>query len=329
MELSDATIKAAFEGTRKGSSSFSMQRNSRTFSFATMFIPGSFAVELQTLYKFCRLVDDIADELADKTLARELLLLVKRDLKRGSSSSSHIDDFIQMSRIRKINLRIAGELIDAVSAEIDGANVGDESHLLRYCYRVAGTVAVMICQLLSIDSFEARCFAIDMAIAMQLTNIARDVAEDFSNGRIYIPDSWSGHRSVVDALQGNSETDSGGQATDALARHVLHLLKLAGQFYRSSDRGIGSLPPSVRPGIMLAARCYEKIGLRIREQIESGSWNPRMRVSIGPAAKLLVLRDVLCQLAFTHRQFECDSHIHDARLHSSLIEMPNFELAFI
>ncbi len=319
MRIDDEVIARAFQNCH----SFSMQRHSRTFSFATALMPARTADALRKVYCFCRLVDDVADEMTDKNLAESILSQISLDLERKQSKVAEISAFLALAHENSIDLRIANELVNGVKSELGGIKISDEATLLQYCYKVAGTVAVMICQLLEIYSLEARCFAIDLAIAMQLTNIARDVHADVLQNRIYIPEAWISSQAVKESLASASNENN-----VLLARSVSALLALSEKYYRSSDQGICLLPPSARISILTSSRCYESIGVLIKRDIDSKSWDPKKRCIVPGRLKLQKLFGAAFALASNQTNILPSEVKHDASLHSYLHGLPYFDLAF-
>ena len=132
-------------------------------------MPKNILNKVINIYSFCRLQDDIVDEdftSFDKTEAEEL----KNTIKSYGVSDNLID-----------------ELIDGVKSDENFTRYKDNGELLRYCYKVAGVVGLMMIKALNIKDARAKYHAIDLGIAMQLTNIARDVMQDYKKNRIYIP----------------------------------------------------------------------------------------------------------------------------------------------
>jgi len=165
--------------------------------------------------------------------------------------------FLDVSDRRGIPVGVACELVEGVRRDLGEVRIADEGELLRYCYRVASTVGIMICHVMGVPRDGLR-FAVDLGVAMQLTNIARDVEEDAAAGRVYLPGTWIDAERVFAAAGGD------GGAARRVARSVGDLLDLADRYYRSADRGMHYLPRAARPGILAASRNYEAIGRVVR-----------------------------------------------------------------
>jgi phytoene synthase len=183
--------------------------------------------------------------------------------------------------------------------------------LVRYCYRVASTVGLMMCELLGVEHMdEARPFAIDLGIAMQLTNICRDVAEDYGEDRIYLPAELVDAGLVERAVAGHRP------ARDRTRDAVTELLRLAERYYRSADQGMAYLPGAARAAILVASRNYEAIGRRILQQGPE-AWSERAATSRWD--KVRNTARALAQLTFDPRYASVRGPRRHAReLHAAL-----------
>jgi phytoene synthase len=137
----------------------------------------------------------------------------------------------------------------------------DDDELLRYCYRVASTVGLMMCAVLGVREPSAFPHAVDLGVAMQLTNICRDVREDARMGRVYLPASRLEAAGLTpdDLLQDRVDRE-------ALARVVADLLHLADRYYASADAGMRWIPARARTAIVVASRVYRAIGVKLRRR---------------------------------------------------------------
>ena len=180
-------------------------------------------------------------------------------------------------------------LLDGMAQDLDPVRIPDEDALLLYCYRAAGVVGRMMSRIMGRDHAEALRRAVHLGIAMQLTNIARDVGEDAKRDRVYLPSAWL--------------AEAGGSAVDVLAarpsapvRRVTHrLLALAEAYYGSGIAGIGMLPSSCRPAILSAALLYRAIGRRVAARDGDGVTG-RARVSTTRKAALIAVAALRCAL---------------------------------
>jgi phytoene synthase len=234
-----------------------LARGSLSFSFAGWFLPEDRRVDAARLYSFCRHVDDLADEAPDPAAARsaldELAAQLRGERPRREMAAAMEDLFAR----RGVDRGAALCLIEAVASDLELVRVADDRQLLRYAYGVAGTVGLMMCGVLGVTDPVARRHAIDLGVAMQLTNICRDVAQDAGMDRVYLP---------ADRL---AAAGCGGSPAEVLAsreavqRVVTDVLGLAERYYTSADHGLRFIPARARLAICVAARVYRAIGLRL------------------------------------------------------------------
>ncbi|MEN1705084.1 MAG: phytoene/squalene synthase family protein [Planctomycetota bacterium] len=236
-----------------------LRRCGKTFYAASLMLPPSVRRELAVLYAFCRVVDDCGDLVGPGGVdhAHELLNEVERCLAGELDSSPIVSAFRELADRYAVPLEHARQLIAGVRSDLGEVRIRTEEELVRYAYRVASTVGLMMCRVLQVQH-EGDAFAIDLGIAMQLTNISRDVREDALNDRIYLPSEWVDHESVARAVTGDRD------AAIRVSGAVERALVLADRYYESADLGMGYLRGTVRPGIRAAAANYRAIGSVIR-----------------------------------------------------------------
>ena len=166
-----------------------LKTNGKSFYWAGKFLPSAYIDRAAELYKFCRTLDDIADN--GKTSSLDYLnsfrfeLLKDEGLKQTKKNNLTYPKFFNAS-----SKRAAIHLVDGLITDQETVLFQEEEDLIRYSYQVAGTVGIMMCDALECCNENAKSFAIDLGIAMQLTNIARDVLEDAKMGRRYLPGCW-------------------------------------------------------------------------------------------------------------------------------------------
>jgi len=232
----------------------------KSFRFAGRFLNKKQLEDCARLYRFCRFVDDLVDKESDILLAQKKLDHLKRNLELGYSQISVVQDFIELAKLYQMQTSVVSELIKGIESDLTPALIKNEAELLRYCYRVAGTVGLLMCDVLGVKDPKARPHAIDLGIAMQLTNIARDVKEDAEMGRRYIPGEWVGEI-LPESLTRATTTE-----TENIKKSVQRLLSLANLYYESGDAGLGFLPTRARTGIKVAATVYKEIGVVIERK---------------------------------------------------------------
>lgn len=237
-----------------------LRRCGRSFYFASKFLSRRQAADCARLYRFCRYVDDVADHAQDRDAARRRIWTLSDDVARGDSDEPIVADFLALSRARGIDRVHALELLEGVAADCGVVRIADASQLYDYCYRVAGTVGLMLCDVLEVDDARAYSYAADLGIAMQLTNIARDVIDDANAGRRYLP------ASVVGALPPLDMTSPDASTRRRIRHGVAWLLHHAESFYECGEQGLAFLPFRARIAMLIAARVYRAIGGRLAEQ---------------------------------------------------------------
>lgn len=252
------------------------KRKSRTFSLAAMLFAAEDRQAIARLYAFCRALDDYAD--TTQTGDRKQLQRVLDNLSCELRDNTHpvARDFLLLARERELPLSAALALARALCEDCGPRRIESESELIRFAFGVAGTVGLLICPVLRINKLGALPFAVDLGIAFQLTNIARDVAEDASRGRFYLPSRWVSPMEIEKASKGENE------AIVKVDRAVKKILDLAEKFYASALRGMFFIPARNRRAIFIATILYREIGHKSSRQ-GAGAWRKRMIVS--PAEK--------------------------------------------
>jgi phytoene synthase len=247
-----------------------LQHHARTFSAAAALLAPDTKDEIACLYRFCRVVDDLADESADAAALSRLAIELE-----GRAPPSALVQSLQPLARRGVPLGMVRELVRGVSSDLGQVRIPDEAALLRYAWQVAGTVGAMCCPLLGAPP-EGQPFAVDLGLAMQLSNIARDVAEDAARDRVYLPASWLLEQGV------HPDEIVEGRADEAVAAVVARVVELAEVYYRSADAGLRWLPWRPRLAVSLAARRYRAIG---RTVVRRGTAALRDRTVLGPVAR--------------------------------------------
>lgn len=285
----------------------------RSFHWARRLLGTAHASRATRLYGFCRRIDDIADEEISGDEARTALAAVAQALTRGSSSDPWVTDGIALFAECQIRPAIPLALIDGVLSDLSPVRIADEAELLRYCYRVAGTVGLMMSSALDVTSKAALPHAIDLGIAMQLTNICRDVSEDAGIGRRYVPATLIG---TVDPSQLIVPPT---RLQPTLKHAVRSLLSLADQYYRSGEAGLSYLPGGARTGIRVAGRVYRGIGQHLRRR-DYDCWSARAFVPM--SGKALITAQALAMSAQALVS-PVQRQPHNQELHKALAGLPD------
>ena len=227
----------------------------KSFNWAGFFLPKKTYRQCSDLYDFCRTLDDIADKNQDLQIKRKLFNDFKQDFINKNLNNKNINKIYELSNNFNISSKIILDLFDGVESDLkDSVKLKTNNELIIYSYQVAGTVGLMMAKILNVKSKDSLRSAIDLGIAMQLTNIARDVIEDSNRNRQYI----------------NLDFDT-----------IRETLKLADIFYESSFKSINKIPLNCRFAIIVARRVYRQIGKEIlkRKNIENYKNSGKIYVS--------------------------------------------------
>ena len=209
----------------------------KSFNWAGFFLPKKIYLKCSALYSFCRAIDDIADEKNNLEVKKNYLLKFKNDFNNKNYNDPIIKDMWSLVDEFKISIKIINDLFDGIESDLkDEVKLNSKKDLLIYSYRVAGTVGLMMAKILNVKKKNSLKSAIDLGIAMQLTNISRDVVEDAKNNRSYISADFE---TIKDSLQ------------------------FADLFYESSFSSIKEIPFRFRFSILVARRIYRRIGHHI------------------------------------------------------------------
>lgn len=290
-----------------------LQRHGKSFHFAGQLLDRRTFDRCARLYRFCRFVDDLGDTLPVSAEVEEILSQTKADLDRGKSENPWVIDFLELADECGFDPAPASALVEGVLGDLGEVQFGRERELDRYAYRVAGTVGLLMCGVFSVKEKRAFHHAIDLGMAMQFTNIARDVCEDATMGRRYLPAAF------FDQLPGMPELAQGNPAArPAMAQAVLRLLEKADRHYQSGVAGLAYLPWRARMGILVASKVYQAIGTRIRS-LDGHVWKGRAVVS--PRRKVAIASRELGRFFFSRRLWRIRGE-HDASLHRYLDGLP-------
>ena len=209
----------------------------KSFNWAGFFLPRETYKKCSALYDFCRVVDNIADDEGEIKFKEDKFKQFKNNFNQKNFDDPVIKNMWGLIIEFNISLKIIHDLFDGIESDIkERVKLNSRKDLLVYSYRVAGTVGLMMAKILKVSKKNSLKSAIDLGIAMQLTNISRDVIEDLKNNRSYIGESFDEISSVI---------------------------KLAETFYKNSFYSIKDMPMSFRFSILVARRVYRKIGYKV------------------------------------------------------------------
>jgi len=235
--------------------------HAKSFNWAGFFLSKETFKKCSILYDFCRTIDDIADADKELNIRKENFLRFKSDFRNKNFSNNLIKNIYQVLNENNISYKIIEDLFDGVESDLkDEVIVNTQKDLLIYSYRVAGTVGLMMAKILKVkDSYSLKC-AIDLGVAMQLTNIARDVVEDKKRSRIYINHDFNSIKETINEAK---------------------------TFYDSSFSGIKSIPVLSRFSIIVARRVYKKIGCEILKQKNLENYNNAGKIYVSVFDKIV------------------------------------------
>ena len=232
---------------------------SQSFYAASKLLPKYVRDPAIVLYAFCRLADDAVDEVSEvkdpvKALKARLELVYKKEPKNYAPDRA----FSALVNAYDMPRELPEALLEGLEWDFKGYRFETLSDLYSYSARVASSVGVMMCVLMNVRDKDALARACDLGVAMQLTNIARDVGEDARNGRIYIPLTWMREKkiSIDDFLKDP-------KSNEHISSFVKSLLDEADRLYRRAGAGLFTLPKSCRPGVFSARHIYAQIGKHI------------------------------------------------------------------
>lgn len=288
-----------------------MRRGARSFWAAARFLPADVRADVAVLYAFCRTIDDAADEATDPASALAAVARLRQELTGAITPSPLMAAYLEVAERRQLPLECALMLLDGVSSDIGAVRIADEAELLRYSYRVASTVGLMMCRVVGCRDAGAAPFAVDLGIAMQITNIVRDVAEDARRDRVYLPADLLAQYGV------NAEQVRDGTIDRGLLRRVtLDLLALADRYYASAEQGVRLLPAHSRIAVFVASRLYAAIGRRVRR---TGHDPLAGRVVVPTWEKAIWIASGLRESLRPSAGRACG---HDAQLHGAIAGWP-------
>ena len=238
-----------------------LSKHAKSFNWAGFFLSKEIYKKCSFLYDFCRTLDDIADEETSLEVKRKNFLNFKSNFKNKDFSDSIIKNIWELLEKENISIKIAEDLFDGVESDLkDEVKINNKKELFIYSYRVAGTVGLMMSKILKVKDKDYLKGAIDLGIAMQLTNIARDVVEDKKRNRSYI----------------NHDFNS-----------IKEIIEIADTFYESSFPAIKAVPLSSRFSIMVARRVYRKIGDNILNKKNLDNYNSAGKIYVSSIGKII------------------------------------------
>jgi len=265
-----------------------LAQHSKSFALAGKLLPPQQRRDAAVLYTYCRWVDDridLADPVQQPDALGELRLALDSVYRGESQEDVRLRAFQELVQRQKLPREYPEELLAGMGMDTAGTQYHTLEDLLLYCHRVAGVVGLMMCHVLGVSDVRALRNAAHLGIAMQLTNICRDVAEDWQRGRLYLPLGLL-RECGPQALNGLRTGPLPRSAAQSIRTVTQQLLQKADQFYASGDAGMPALPWRAAFSVRAARLIYSAIGGRI---LRSDYDLFAMRAVVPRTAKLLSL----------------------------------------
>lgn len=295
-----------------------LAEGSKSFGFAARFLSPQQWDDAAQVYAFCRMVDDVADDEAVQPGRRRSALAGLRDQLRGEEPScAEVAGLLEVHRRCDLDLDAAVALIDGCESDLQAVRIQSDEQLLRYGYRVASTVGLLMCGVLGVSAPLARHFAIDLGVAMQVTNICRDVLEDAENGRVYLPEER-----LLQVGVSHEQLLAGTADSAAVSKVVLDLLTVADGYYASAWEGMRYLPWRARFAIVVAARIYRRIVTVLRGR---GGDALAGRAVVSLAGKLFEAGRACVSYLHPRMTGFSVARAHDSQLHAPLAGLPGVQ----
>ncbi len=238
-----------------------LKKHAKSFYWASFFLSENIFYKCSSLYNFCRTLDDIVDDNDKLEAKKENFLKFKKNFEDRSHDNIIIKEMWTIIESENISKKVVMDLFDGVETDLEEkVQINTKKELLVYAYRVAGTVGLMMSKILKVNNKEALKGAIDLGIAMQLTNIARDICEDKERNRQYVKHDFASIQDVIKESQ---------------------------TFYDKSFHSISSIPLRSRFSVIVARRVYRKIGDYILKQKNIENYNKAGKIYIPVYEKII------------------------------------------
>ena len=238
-----------------------LKKHAKSFYWASFFLSKEIFNKCSSLYNFCRTLDDIVDDHEKLVIKKDNFFRFKKNFIDKDLINPIIKEMWSIINSEKISEKVVTDLFDGVETDLEEkVQINSKKELLIYSYRVAGTVGLMMSKILKVKNKEALKGAIDLGIAMQLTNIARDVCEDRDRNRKYIKPDFSAIKETINDSQ---------------------------IFYEKSFNSISSIPLRSRFSVIVARRVYRKIGDYILKQKNIENYNKAGKIYVPIFGKII------------------------------------------
>ena len=231
-----------------------LKKNAKSFYWASFFLSSGTLDKCSSLYNFCRTLDDIVDDSNNLDMRKENFSKFKKDFENKNFKNQIIKDMWSVIDSENICKKVVIDLFNGIETDLkEKVVINSKKDLIIYSYRVAGTVGLMMSKILKVKNKEAFKGAIDLGIAMQFTNIARDVCEDKVRNRHYVGHDFSSIQKIINDSQ---------------------------IFYENSFNSISNIPFRSRFSVIVARRVYKKIGDYILKQKNIDNYNKAGKIYV-------------------------------------------------
>ena len=287
-----------------------MRKHGKTFYWASFFLDKSKMQAIYSIYSFCRKVDDMVDEAKSPDIAKKRLLIFMEAWKKGKSHPV-INLLSDIPKENWPNQKLVKNFLNGQISDIKFSSFKSEKSLIIYCYQVAGTVGLMVCDIFGVKDKKMRYFAIDLGIAMQLVNISRDIYEDSLRNRVYLPESLIGKYSAKEIANPNKET---ARKIDEARKKII---KLANIYFDSASRAIDHLPKGASLAVKLASALYQQIGYQL---MNAQYVHNEKRCYVSNFSKLLITLGIITKYLTSFKE---EMKVHNENLHKFIHNLPD------
>ena len=258
----------------------------KSFNWSGFFLPKKIYYKCSVLYDFCRTIDNIADQNKDLEIKKKELEEFRKKFEQKNKDDGVIKNMWDLMNEKNISKKIVEDLFDGINSDLKNeVRIETEKELLIYSYRVAGTVGLMMAKIFGVKKKESLQRAIDLGIAMQLTNIARDVVEDEKKNRVYLIKS-----------------------SNDIFKSIKNIILKADSFYDSSFEGIRDIPLNSRFSIIVARRVYRQIGKKILDKKDIQNYRRSGKIYVSNFGKviqtLFSLKDLIILFFLKKKKYE-------------------------
>ena len=254
---------------------------SSTFYLASLLFPPQQRRDIWALYAFARLHDDFADDLTDTEKAQLLFTQTRETLADREVPHSELlwPEFRRVIDTHQIDMKYVSDLLDGLESDLAFTQPKDKAELHHYSYQVAGTVGALCTQTFGVRGKETIEHAVNLGIAMQLTNIIRDVAPDLARNRVYLPVSMMAEHDLT------QQTLTENVAETRVRAVLAELAADAEALYMASVPHINDLPKDCQHAVRSATALYRGI----LQKVISLDYDVSDRVRLNLASKLGVV----------------------------------------